>query len=166
MATRRVCRICAVLVEALQQKGRLMASDNITSMPAASSIRDGAGRVPRGYAEITALQRGSIGAVLASSQAAMCGVQEMTSSLLAFVQSRAKDGLAAGQQFAACRSPEAVLEVQLDCAKAMLQAYTDEFGRLHALTGKILADILVPVRRRAVAMPESGADSRAGPLAA
>jgi hypothetical protein len=143
-----------------------MASDNITSMQNPGSFRDAAGGVRRGYAEIAALQRSSIGAAMAASQAAMCGVQEMTATLLAFLQSRAKDGLAAGQQLAACRSPEAVLEVQLEYAKAMLQAYTDEFGRLHALTGMILADVLVPARRRAVAAPPGSAASVADALAA
>jgi len=132
-----------------------MASDNVTAMQEASSSRDAAGPLRRGYGELAALQRGSIGAAMSSGQAAMCGVQEMTATLLAFLQSRAKDALAAGQQLAACRSPDAVLEVQLDYARAMLQAYTDEFGRLHALTGRILADVLVPVRRPAAVAAET-----------
>jgi hypothetical protein len=128
-----------------------MASDNISSMQeVATSTRDLEGKLRQGTAEVTALYRGSIGAAMASSQAAICGVQEITATLLAFLQSRAKDRLAAGQWLAACGSPEAVIEVQLEYAKSMLQAYTDEFGRLHALTGKILADVLVPARNRAV----------------
>jgi len=139
-------------------------ASNVTSM--SDPLRDMAGPVRRGYAEFAALQRGSIGAAMASGQAAMCGAQEMTATLLAFLQSRAKDGLAVGQQLAACRSPEAVLEVQLEYGKAMLQAYTDEFGRLHALTGRILADVLVPLRRGAVAAPEASAERRSDALAA
>jgi hypothetical protein len=143
-----------------------MASDNITSMQeVAMSTRELEGELRRSCADMTALCRGSIGAAMASSQAAICGVQEITAMLLAFLQSRAKDGLAAGQQLAACGSPEAAVEVQLEYASAMLQAYTDEFGRLHALTGKILADVLVPVQSRAVVAPATRA-SREDALAA
>src|SRR5262245_9547191 len=107
-----------------------MASDNITSMQeVAASTRELEG-LSQG-ADMTALCRGSIGAAMASGQAAICGLQEITAMRLAFLQSRAKDGLAASQQLAACRSPEAVAEVQLEHARAMLQAYTGEFARLH-----------------------------------
>jgi hypothetical protein len=144
-----------------------MASDNITSMQeVATPLREVEAGLHRNYADMTALCRGNLGAAMASSQAAICGVQEITATLLAFLQSRAKDGLAAGQQLAACRSPEAMVELQLECAKTMLQAYTDEFGRLHALTGKILADVLVPVRSRAVLAPATRAATGADALAA
>jgi hypothetical protein len=144
-----------------------MASDNITSMQeVATSTREVEAGLRRGYADMTALCRGNLGAAVASSQAAICGAQEITATLLAFLQSRAKDGLAAGQRLAACDSPEAAIEVQLEYAKAMLQAYTDEFDRLHALTGKILADVLVPVRSRAVLAPATRAATGAAALAA
>jgi hypothetical protein len=135
-----------------------MPNDNITSMQdVATPKREVEGKLRQGSADMMVLCRGNIGAAVASSQAAICGAQEITATLLAFLQSRAKDGLTAGQQFAACGSPEAAIEVQLEYAKAMLQAYTDEFGRLHALTGKILADILQPVRSPVVS-PETEAE--------
>ncbi|MGH6917703.1 MAG: phasin family protein, partial [Geminicoccaceae bacterium] len=106
-----------------------MASDNLTSMQEiATSTREVEDRLRRGCADLTALCRGNIGATMASSQAAICGVQEITATLLAFLQSRAKDSVAAGQRLAACDSPEALIEVQLEYAKAMLQAHTDEFA--------------------------------------
>ena len=139
-----------------------MVSDNVTSMQeVATSTRPPESGLDRGYVDMTALLRGNIGTAMASSQAVICGAQEMTATLLAFLQSRAKDGLAASQQLAACRSREAVVEVQLECAKAMLQAYADEFGRLHALAGRILADVLVPVRRRPVHVPTTAAKALA-----
>lgn len=121
-----------------------MANDNVTGM---QGIEDG---LRRGCADLTALCGGNLGALIASSQAAFCGAQEVNGELLALLQSRAKDGLVAGQQLAACGSPEAVVEVQLEFAKAMLQAGTDELGRLHALTGKVLAEIMAPSRGRAL----------------
>jgi hypothetical protein len=135
-----------------------MVSDNITSIQEAAMPPQEAGPgLRQEYAEMTALCRGNLRAAMAASQAAICGAQEITATLLAFLQSRAKDTLAAGQQLAACRSPEAVIEVQLEYAKAMLHAYTDEFGRLHALSGRILADVLVPVPSRTPLAPATRA---------
>lgn len=135
-----------------------MASDNVTSMlEVAASMPEIEGGLRRGCADMTALCRGNVGAAMASSQAVIGGLQEITSTLLAFLQSRTKDSLAAGQQLAACESAEAVIEVQVEYAKTMWQAHSDEFARLHALTGKILADVLVPVRSRAVLGPARAA---------
>jgi hypothetical protein len=143
-----------------------MVSDNITSMQeVAASPRELEG-LRRDYADMTVLCRDNIGAAVASSQAAVCGAQEVTATLLAFLQSRAKDGLTAGHQLAACGSPEAAIEVQLEYAKAMLQAYTDEFGRLHALTGKVLADILRPVQNPVAVAPKTEAAIGTDALAA
>lgn len=135
-----------------------MAIDDIISMQEVDGERR------RIYADLTALCQGCIGAAIASSQAVFCGAQEINGALLALLQSRAKDGLASGQQLAACSSPEAVIEIQLEYAKAMLQAGTDELGRLHALTGKVVAEIMAPLRGHAVVVPkttETGADTLA-----
>jgi hypothetical protein len=142
-----------------------MPSDTITSLPEAARTTAEAGP-GRSDVDMMALCRNNVGAAMASSQAAICGVQEITSTLLAFLQSRAKDSLAAGQQLAVCESPEALVEVQLECLKAMLQAYADEFDRLHGLAGKILADVPVPVRSRALVIPGPTARSGADTLAA
>ncbi|HEX5080372.1 MAG TPA: phasin family protein [Geminicoccaceae bacterium] len=129
-----------------------MASDKVTPIQqAATSVRKAEGKLWRDCADMSAWHRRSLGGALRSTQAAICGLQEMTGVLLAFWQSRAKDSLTAGQQLAACDSPEAALEIQLEYAGAMLQAGADEFVRLHALGGRILADVLVPPARPVVA---------------
>jgi hypothetical protein len=144
-----------------------MANDNITSTHEVSAtMSEIEGRLRRGCADMTALCQGNLGAALASGQAAICGAQEVTGALLAFLQSRTKDSLTAGQQLAACGSPAAAIEIQLEYSKAMLQAWADEFARLHALTGKIMTDVWVPAKGRAAVVPEIGVTPGAGALAA
>lgn len=144
-----------------------MATDNITSTyEGPATIREIEGGLRRGCADMTALCQGSLGAAVASSQAAICGAQEVTGALLACLQSRTKDSLTAGQQLAACDSPAAVIEIQLEYTKAMLQAWADEFARLHALTGKIMTDVWAPAKGRAVRVPEIGVNRGTGALAA
>ena len=143
-----------------------MASDNVTSLQEAAPPVSGIdGEVRRGLSDMAGLCRGTAGGAIASGQALACGSQEVTATLLAFWQSLAKDTVAATQQLAACSSPEAVVEVQFEYATAILQAWSDEFDRLHALGGRILADTLVPVRRRtlrpAAAPPRGSSDALA-----
>jgi hypothetical protein len=118
-------------------------ADNVTS------IDDAETRLRQGYADITAMYHDNFNAVMAAGQAAISGFQAVNAELLAFLQGRAKDGLATGQRLAECGSPEMAIEVQLDFTKFAMQAYIDEFGKLNELTGRVLVDVLAPLKGRA-----------------
>lgn len=120
-----------------------MAVDNITSIDAAET------KLRQGYADMTAMCQDNFNAVMAAGQAAISGFQAVNAELLAFLQSRAKDGLATGQRLAECGSPEMAIEVQLDYTKFALQAYIDEVGKLNELTGRVLVDVMAPLKDRA-----------------
>ena len=66
-------------------------------------------------------------------QAWIGGHQDINAEMLAFWQSRLKAGLAVGGQLLECTSVDSVLEVQLDYAKAALQAYLDQSARITGL---------------------------------
>ena len=66
-------------------------------------------------------------------QAWIDGHQAINAEMLAFWQSRLKAGLAVGGQLLECTSVDSVLEVQLDYAKAALQAYLDQSARITGL---------------------------------
>jgi hypothetical protein len=101
------------------------------------------------YAEWTTLYKGNLDAVMASSQAVISGCQSVGTELLAFYQSRMKNGLEASQRLAQCSSPEAAVELHIDLAKSALKAYVDEFRKVGDLTGKIMTDAVAPLRARA-----------------
>ena len=73
----------------------------------------------------------------------------MQGVLLAFLQSRAKEALAAGQRLAECGSPQSALEIQLDFAREALQAYADQFHTLGRITSAALDDCSRPLKRAA-----------------
>jgi hypothetical protein len=123
-----------------------MAVDNVTSIDEAET------KLRQGYADVTAMYHDNFNAVMAASQAAIGGFQAVNAELLAFFQSRAKDGLSTGQRLAECGSPEMAIEVQLDYTKFALQAYVDEVGKLNELTGRVLVDVLAPFKGRADAV--------------
>ena len=98
---------------------------------------------------MAALCQGNLAALLASSQALIGGCQTMQGVLLAFLQSRAKEALAAGQRLAECGSPQSALEIQLDFAREALQAYADQFHTLGRITSEALDDCSRPLKRAA-----------------
>ena len=77
-------------------------------------------------------------------QAWIGGHQDINAEMLAFWQSRLKAGLAAGGQLLECTSVDSVLEVQLDYAKAALQAYLDQSARITGLVMRALSAGFLP----------------------
>ena len=72
-------------------------------------------------------------------QAWIDGYQAINAEMLAFWQSRLKAGLAVGGQLLECTSADSALEVQLDYAKAALQAYLDQSARITRLLMRALS---------------------------
>lgn len=70
---------------------------------------------------------------MAGGHALIDGCHAVNGEMLAFWQSRLKDGLATGQRLLECSSAEAALEIQLDYAKAALQAYLDQCAKISGL---------------------------------
>ena len=130
-----------------------MAAENVTPM---EQIGD---QARTGYADMAALCKSNLDAFMASSQALVGGYQTMHAVLLAFLQSRAKEGLAASQRLAECGSPVGALEIQLDFARETLQAYADQFSTLGKITGEVLNGCVMPLKRRLDAVAERAADS-------
>lgn len=85
-----------------------------------------------------------LNAVLFAGQALIDGCQAINGEMLAFWQSRLKDGLATGRRLLECGSPQSALEIQLDYAKTALQAYLDQSTKVTGLLTQALSDGLLP----------------------
>ena len=90
-------------------------------------------------------------------QAWIGGHQDINGEMLAFWQSRLKAGLAVGGQLLECTSVDSVLEVQLDYAKAALQAYLDQSGRITGLLMRALSGGYLPLPAAAVSTGQTRA---------
>lgn len=119
-----------------------MAAANVTSIEQAED------QVRQGYADMAALYKGNFESVFASSQAMIEGYQTVSAELLAFLQSRMKENLEFGKRLAACGSPEGALEVQVEYAKSMVRAYTDELKTVGDLTSKVASEAFAPLKGR------------------
>jgi Phasin protein len=85
-----------------------------------------------------------LNAFMFAGQALIDGCQAIHAEMLAFWQSRLKDGLATGQRLLECGSPQGALEIQLDYTKAALQAYLDQSTKVTGLLTHALTDSLMP----------------------
>lgn len=121
-----------------------MTADNVTSIEQEAQPH-------ANPAEAAELAKTSVAALIASGQAMLSGGQAMHGALLAFMQSRAKESLAASQRLAECGSPQDALTIQLDFTREALQAYADQFARLSGLAAEALNASVQPLHGRAVA---------------
>jgi hypothetical protein len=88
-----------------------------------------------------------VNAFMFAGHALIDGAQTVNAELLAFWQSRLKDGLATGQRLLECGSAEGAWEIQLDYVKAALQAYVDQSTKIAGLVTRAVTDSALPKAR-------------------
>ena len=94
--------------------------------------------------ETSAAPAGDLHKLILVRQAWIDGYQAINAEMLAFWQSRLKAGLAVGGHLLDCTSVDSALEVQLDYAKAALQAYLDQSARFTTLAMRALSTGVLP----------------------
>ena len=92
--------------------------------------------------------RDNLNAIMASNHAMIRGYQAVSAEALAFLQSRLKETLEAGQRLAACRRPEDAFETQVEFMRASFEAYADEFKRMAEVSGRVFGESLAPLASR------------------
>jgi hypothetical protein len=95
-------------------------------------------------------------ALMLAGQALIDGAQAVNAEMLAFWQSQLKAGLATGGRLLECTSADSAMEVQLDYAKAALQAYLDQSAKITGLVMQAFNDGIMP---RPVAATSKGQTS-------
>jgi hypothetical protein len=101
---------------------------------------------PRAGQDQAAIYADGFHILVAAGHALVDGCQTVSAEMLAFWQSRLKDGLATGQRLLRCDSPEGALEIQLDYAKAALHAYLDQSAKIGSLMSRSLTQCLPPAK--------------------
>jgi hypothetical protein len=101
-----------------------MDSEQVMALPRTTTATTRAGEAAQGY---------DLQAFMLAPHALIESCQALNGEMLAFWQSRLKDGLATGARLLECTSFESALEIQLDHVKATLQACIDQSARVTAL---------------------------------
>jgi len=103
--------------------------------------------------EQAAVYAEGVSALVAAGQALIGGCQAVSAEMLAFWQSRLKEGLATGQRLIECDSVEVALEIQMDHAKTALQAYLDQSAKIGDLVSRSLSQSFLPEKLSAPSTP-------------
>src|SRR5918994_2091578 len=114
---------------------RVMDTEHVTPITQPATVT--AKEQPASYAA-------DVNALMFAGHALIDGCQAVNAEMLAFWQSRLKDGLATGRRLLECGSAEGAWEIQLDYAKAALQAYVDQSTKITGLVTHAWADSLLP----------------------
>ncbi|MGH6886255.1 MAG: phasin family protein [Geminicoccales bacterium] len=93
-----------------------------------------------------ALYAAGFNSLLSAGHALIDGCHAVSMEALVFWQSCLKEGLPTGQRLVACASAEGALEIQLDYAKAALQAYLDQSAKIGDLVARSLVQMGEPAR--------------------
>jgi hypothetical protein len=121
------------------------------ALPRTTTATTRAGEAAQGY---------DLQAFMLAPPALIASCQALNGEMLAFWQSRLKDGLATSARLVECTSFDGALELQLDYAKATLQACLDQSARITGLMMRALDGGPTP---QPVAEPS---DERASAMAA
>lgn len=101
--------------------------------------------------EQAAMYAEGVSTLVAAGQALIGGCQAVSAEMLAFWQSRLKEGLATGQRLIECDSAQVALEIQMDYAKTALQAYLDQSAKIGDLVSRSLSQGFLPEKPAAAA---------------
>jgi hypothetical protein len=93
-----------------------------------------------------ALYAAGFNSLMSAGHAVVDGYHAVSMEMLAFWQSRLKEGIATGQRLLECDSAESALEVQLEYAKGAIQAYVDQSAKIGDLVSRSLARVGEPGR--------------------
>ena len=91
--------------------------------------------------------------LMAASHALIDGCHAVSVEMLAFWQSRIKEGLATGQRLLECDSAEGALEIEIEYAKGALQAYLDQSAKIGDLVSRSLTRSLLPAKHSGPSVP-------------
>jgi hypothetical protein len=114
---------------------RVMNTEHVTPITQPATVT--AKEQPASYAA-------DVNALMFAGHALIDGCQAVNAEMLAFWQSRLKDGLATGCRLLECGSADGAWEIQLDYAKAALQAYVDQSTKIAGLVTHAWADSFLP----------------------
>jgi hypothetical protein len=143
------------------QSARLRCRNNCAAMQkrnrprGAESVMEDSQRMPREEPAVSTERAYSphyltaLSGMVVASHELVVGIQAITAEMLAFWQSRMKEGMVTVQRLLQCSSAEGALEIHLDYAKGALQAYLDQTAKIGAVTAHSLA------RPRGTERPES-----------
>ena len=99
-------------------------------------------------AELQALNKGNVEALVESSTIASQGAEDLSREIIAYAQARLDQSLTTGKALLTAKSLKEVIDLQTDYVKSSFDAFTSEAGRLQELTTRVTSAALAPLNAR------------------
>jgi competence ComEA-like helix-hairpin-helix protein/phasin family protein len=113
------------------------------------ALRSAASPASRGYDELASQGTDGLDAMAASSRALFDTVQELQREWLSFAQAQVSESMEAGREFARCRSPRDLLEVQMRYTRSSADRILTEATKLAELSVRVASASLQSLQARA-----------------
>ena len=112
------------------------------------ALRSAASSATRGYDELASQGMEGLDAMAASGRALFDTMQELHREWLSFAQAQFSESMEAGREFARCRSPRDLLEVQMRYTRSSADRILTEATKLSQLSVRVASASLQPLQAR------------------
>jgi phasin family protein len=113
------------------------------------ALRSAASSVSRGYDELASQGTDGLDAMTGSSRALFDTMQELHREWLSFAQAQFSESIEVGREFARCRSPKDLLELQMRYTRSSADRILTEATKLAELSVRVASASLQPPQARA-----------------
>lgn len=98
--------------------------------------------------DMTELTRANVDALLASARAATTGVEQMVAHLTEVSKKSFEDATAAMKGIAAAKTPNELMQLNTDFAKAQFDSAVSEYSKLTEMMVKLAGEVMEPVQNQ------------------
>jgi phasin family protein len=110
------------------------------------ALRSAASPTSRGYYQLASQGTDGLDAMAASGRALFDTMQELHREWLSFAQAQFSESIEAGREFARCRSPKELLELQMRYTRSSADRILTEATKLAELTVRVASASLQPLQ--------------------
>ncbi len=137
-------------IEAAAQTGKAgMEARERVGDKSREALRSAASTATRGYEELASQGTDGLDAMAASGTALFDTMQELHREWLSFAQAQLTESIEVGREFARCRSPKDLLEVQMRYTRSSADRILNEATKLAQLSVRVASASLQPLQARA-----------------
>jgi phasin family protein len=137
-------------VEAVSQTGKTgMEALEHVGDKSREALRSAASSTSRGYDELASQGTDGLDVMAASSRALFDTMQELHREWLSFAQAQFSESIEVGWEFARCRSPKDLLELQMRYTRSSADRILTEATKLAELSVRVASASLQPLQARA-----------------
>jgi phasin family protein len=138
------------------------AEKTVETFAAASNeaMKDGFEKSIAALNDMSAFQRDSIDAVIASATTASKSLEELNARAVDYTRKSLEDGMATARSLASAKSVQEVVEIHADYTKSAMEAWLAEVNRTSDLMSSMMKDTFKPLNDRFAAAVEMAQSQR------